>query len=157
MGKSLFIKSLCTNCGNTKADMPKMKAVLKIFEPMILPNETSSTPESADEILTAASGSDVPRDTTVRPMISEEILNPLAIFEAPSTKKSAPFTRSRKPNINIKNDSPKDMIFSSARCIYNHYNVFQIGVKCVPSKILLIFNEFLWVYFGTRRKIAPQF
>ena len=50
------------------------------------------------EMLTAASGALVPMATTVRPMMSWGMPNFAAIDAEPSTKKSAPLTRSTNPN-----------------------------------------------------------
>lgn len=74
-----------------------MSAKLKIFDPMMFPNDTSSAPDNADVILTAASGNEVPNATTVKPMMSEDILKNFAMEDAPSTKKSAPLTKITKP------------------------------------------------------------
>ena len=76
-----------------------------MFDPTMLPKDTSSTPANADEILTAASGRDVPNATTVKPMIKEDTLNTLAILDAPSTKKSAPFTSNKNPITNNNTDN----------------------------------------------------
>ena len=56
-------------------------------------------PARPAEMLTAAYGALVPMAATVRPMITDGILSSFATEEAPSTKKSAPFTRSMKPTI----------------------------------------------------------
>lgn len=86
-----------------------MNAVLKMLEPTIFPNATSETPDKALEMLTAASGKEVPNATTVRPMMRDEILKNLAMLEAPSTKKSAPFTSNKNPMMSKINGNNNDI------------------------------------------------
>ena len=53
------------------------------------------------DILTDVSGRDVPIATIVIPIINDGTFNIFAAEEAPSTKKSAPFTRSTNPTIKM--------------------------------------------------------
>ena len=75
-----------------------MNKILKILEPTMLPSDTSSTPAMDADILTAASGNEVPNATTVNPMTKLDTLKNFAIDDAPSTNKSAPLTSKTKPN-----------------------------------------------------------
>ena len=65
--------------------------------PTILPTEISESPFIAAVALIISSGSDVPIDTIVSPIIISGILNFLANVHEPSTKKSAPFANKNKP------------------------------------------------------------
>ncbi len=69
--------------------------------PMTLPMEIPALLLAAAAIDTAASGALVPMATMVSPMISSEMPNFLAMPEAPSTNRSAPFTNRAKPTIKI--------------------------------------------------------
>ena len=66
--------------------------------PTILPMVISALPFKAADTLTAASGSEVPIATMVRPITSCGIPNFSANRLAPSTNQSAPFTRRTNPN-----------------------------------------------------------
>jgi hypothetical protein len=70
---------------------------LNRFEPMTFPREMALPPPMLSEMLIAASGALVPKETTVSPMISEGTRSLAAIDEAPSTKKSAPFISRKSP------------------------------------------------------------
>ena len=87
----------CTATGVMIAHTPMTTIRLKIFDPMTLLT-ASAFLFAIDAVTdTAASGSEVPIATIVRPMMIDGTLNFLAMLELPSTKKSAPFTRSTKP------------------------------------------------------------
>ncbi|MPM68696.1 hypothetical protein SDC9_115630 [bioreactor metagenome] len=78
--------------------------MLKKFDPTILATLISFCPANDDVILTAASGALVPIATIVSPITMEGTLNFFAIDDVPSTNKSAPFIRKKKPIIKSKND-----------------------------------------------------
>jgi hypothetical protein len=85
--------------GKMTDEIPTTIKRLKILEPITFPREIALFELTLAEMLMAASGILVPRDTTVRPMISDGTLSLVAIDEAPSTKKSAPLIRKTKPTI----------------------------------------------------------
>ena len=78
---------------------PRIIRIFSILLPTILPTAIPALPFIPAVMLTAASGALVPMAATVSPMITDGILSSFATEEAPSTKKSAPFTRSMKPTI----------------------------------------------------------
>lgn len=83
-----------------KAQIPTTTRPLNIFDPTTLLMAISLLPPSAALILTDASGALVPMATIVRPMMTLGTFKILASEELPSTKKSAPFTKSTKPTSN---------------------------------------------------------
>ena len=70
---------------------PKIKPRLKMLDPTTLPIDISVCPVIAALIVTANSGADVPKATTVKPITRSEIFNECAISAAASTSQSAPF------------------------------------------------------------------
>ena len=76
--------------------------MLKILEPIILPNNKSSSPFLEDTIVVTSSGKEVPKATIVNPMSFLGTLKFKAVEEAQSTKISAPLIRKIKPSINNK-------------------------------------------------------
>ena len=95
----------------TTAVSPKITSTFIILEPTTLPIVISALPWVAAEILTAASGREVPIATIVRPMTSWGIPKRSAICDAPSTNQSAPFISITKPTTN-KRTCNKISIFS---------------------------------------------
>ena len=59
---------LLTFIGSIVADNPKIRRILKIFEPITLPTAISLSPFFAAIIEVTNSGSDVPKATIVRPI-----------------------------------------------------------------------------------------
>ena len=101
-GKSFFIRDFPISIGLIAAAQPATSIRFTIFEPTTFPMAIPSTPWIAEVTLTASSGRLVPNETIVRPMTIEGMWNAFAIAEAPSTKKSAPFTRNANPAARIK-------------------------------------------------------
>lgn len=64
---------------------PRIKSVLKIFEPTTLPILISFIPFTALFMLTDALGALLPIDTSVRPIINDGIFNALVIALEPLT------------------------------------------------------------------------
>ena len=92
---SRFVLKLAKN-----AQIPTTTRPLKIFEPTTLLIAMSLLPVSAALMLT--DGALVPIATMVRPMMTLGTFMIFAREELPSTKKSAPFTKSTKPTSNSK-------------------------------------------------------
>ena len=82
----LFVKMI----GEAKAHTPKIKRMLKMFEPMTLPMAMSPLPASADMKLTVSSGIEVPTATIVRPTINSGIRSFCATATEPSVSSIAP-------------------------------------------------------------------
>ena len=76
-----------------KQDTPKIRAILVIFDPTIVPIATASAEFITELMATKISGADVPRATIVKPTNNSLIPNLLAILEEASTNLSAPKTR----------------------------------------------------------------
>ena len=76
-----------------KQDMPKISAILVIFDPTIVPIATASAEFITELIATNISGADVPRATIVKPTNKSLMPKFLAILEDASTNLSAPKTR----------------------------------------------------------------
>ena len=83
---------------------PKIKPRLKILDPTTFPIDISVWPVMAAFIVTANSGADVPKATTVSPITRSDIFKECAISAAASTSQSAPF-HSIKIEIITKNKS----------------------------------------------------
>ena len=99
-GRSLRNKSRLQITGVTNIVVPNMASVLKILLPITFPNAISLLPFMADTVLTTNSGNEVPKATIVSPIIKVETLNLRATDEAPSVRKSAPFTTNISPRMN---------------------------------------------------------
>ena len=94
--------ALSTESGSITEATPSTSRRLSMFEPTTLPIAIPLEPLNAAVILTAASGALVPIATIVSPTMISGMLKRLAIELLPSTKKSAPFTRMKKPNASKK-------------------------------------------------------
>ena len=105
-GVSFFIVSFWTGSLANIAETPRTTRILKKFEPTTLATLISFWPAKEEVILTAASGALVPMATIVSPITIAGTLNFLAIDAEPSTNKSAPLIRKKKPISNNKNDIP---------------------------------------------------
>ena len=70
---------------------PRIKPRLKILEPITFPMDISVCWDIAALMVTANSGADVPKATTVSPIIKSDTFRVCAISEAESTNQSAPF------------------------------------------------------------------
>ena len=101
---SFFIVFFSTGNVAIIEETPRTTRMLKKFDPTTLATLISFWPARDDVILTAASGADVPMATIVRPITIDGTLNFLAMEAAPSTNKSAPFIRKKKPMIKSIND-----------------------------------------------------
>ena len=97
IGVSMRILLRENTTGENRAQMPKMKRVLKIFDPTTLPIAISALPENAEAKLTVSSGSEVPTATMVIPMINSLMFNLFAMAEAPLVNQFAPKVISVKP------------------------------------------------------------
>ena len=93
---------LLTVSGEIIALTPITTSRLKILDPTTFPIAISLLPLIAAERLTASSGALVPNATIVSPITIVGMCIRFAIDEAPSTKKSAPFTSSTNPTIKYK-------------------------------------------------------
>ena len=78
---------------------PSTKAILAIFEPMALPTPIAGMPFNAASAETIISGADVPKATTVRPIIMGVMPTCFATEALPLTNKLALQTRPIKPMI----------------------------------------------------------
>jgi hypothetical protein len=67
IGYSLRSIARSTERGSTTALMPRMSAMLQMFDPMMLPIARASSPAIAEKKLMTNSGIEVPSATTVRP------------------------------------------------------------------------------------------
>ena len=73
------------------ATPPNTNPRLKMLDPTTLPTEISPCPCNEAESVTANSGAEVPKATTVRPITISDMPNCLPMREADSTTQSAPF------------------------------------------------------------------
>ena len=83
--------------GLIMAAMPRIRKILAILLPRTLPIARSVVPRPEAMILTTSSGMEVPKATTVRPMVKSEIRMRRAKAADPSTRRSAPLISSTKP------------------------------------------------------------
>jgi hypothetical protein len=90
IGKSRFVHDLFIEIGVTKAQIPKIAARLKMFEPITFATAISFAPSKAEIKLTENSGIDVPNATTVSPIKMLGTFSRLEKQTAYSTKRSAP-------------------------------------------------------------------
>lgn len=98
-GISLLTVCLFTTNGAITADVPRIKRVLVILDPIMFPRAIPVLPRKLAKALTINSGADVPKATTVKPITKVEILNFLATEEDPSTTISAPLIKKINPKI----------------------------------------------------------
>ena len=99
-GISFQTVSLVTTKGKIIEDIPRITKILIILLPRTLPRAIWVFPWMLAKIFTISSGAEVPKATTVNPIIKSETLSFFAIAEAPSTRKSAPLIRKINPIIN---------------------------------------------------------
>jgi hypothetical protein len=85
--------------GATKAVMPKTSPILARFDPIALPTASPPAFFNAAFIDTIISGAEVPIETTVNPMTSEDIPRLRAMPTLPLTNLSAPHIRPHRPTI----------------------------------------------------------
>ncbi len=65
--------------------------------PTTFPTARPGEPESTDRIVTANSGAEVAKDTTVNPTTNGDIPSAVAMFPAPRTRTSPPATSNTRP------------------------------------------------------------
>ncbi len=118
-----------------------MPSIIKIFSrllPRMLPIAMPVVPANAAEMLIAASGALVPNATMVSPMTICGIWNFSAMPDAPSTKKSAPFIKIKKPATINKTLFNANIIFlQNARGVHrgHFYHVDYLNFTAVPYAI----------------------
>jgi hypothetical protein len=100
MGNSLLRMGCSTLRGEISADNPRINPMLAILLPIILPKAILSVFLIIATKLTHASGDEVPKATTVSPMIIGLIPKNLAILDEPRTSPSPPRYKSIKPKKN---------------------------------------------------------
>ncbi len=89
--------ALFTKRGVITAEIPRIRSVLVIFEPIILPSAMPELPRRPAMVLITSSGMEVPKATTVKPITKEEMPNFLATEDDPSTSISAPLSKKINP------------------------------------------------------------
>jgi hypothetical protein len=72
------------------AEIPRIAAILKMLEPMMLPTDISPWPDKVAFRLTTSSGALVPNATIVRPITRFDIFAFRANSELPLTNQPAP-------------------------------------------------------------------
>jgi hypothetical protein len=83
--------------GHTRAVTPTINKTLAMFDPTMLPIAISGTPFNAACTDTKSSGVNVPKPTTVKPMMNGEIDILCAMLTLPRTRASPPRNRPTKP------------------------------------------------------------
>ena len=100
------ISFLTVDCGMAigyiSAVVQSIRSILEILLQTIFEIARSVLPLNADNIFTTSSGADVPKATIVNQIISGDIPKRFATLDAPSTKKSAHWIRSKKPRVSGK-------------------------------------------------------
>ena len=102
IGISFLMVSDFIERGWIRAARPRIKRMLRIFEPMTFPRTISVLPEARALIETASSGAEVPKAIIVKPIRVLGMRKLVAVEEAPSTKRSAPLIKRTKPIIRRK-------------------------------------------------------
>ncbi len=97
MGSSFLMRDSSTFRGDIIAEIPKTSPILAMTLPNILPRAISQLFFKAASKLTAASGAELPRATTVTPMIIGRIRKDLANLDDPLTNHSDPKYRAVRP------------------------------------------------------------
>ena len=97
IGKSVSAVVLPTKMGEMISVRPSTRPIFAILDPKALPTANSPAPDAAAETDTKISGAEVPRDTTVIPMISGDIPKRLATAAAPLINRSALQTKAAIP------------------------------------------------------------
>ena len=127
-GISSTSEDLRTGSLQMSAETPRMSSMFAMLLPTTFPIERSAEPVAAEVAETASSGMDVPNATTVSPMTSGDTRHFSATPAAPSTKKSAPLTRSTSPTMmrNIQRYSTEERLLFRKRGLYSKaYHVFR--------------------------------
>ena len=99
-GKSFFKTLFSINKLLSSAAIPITISMLKRLLPITLLTAIALLPVNDDVMETAASGALVPNATMVKPTMIVGILRCEAMLLAPSTKKSDPLIKNRKPTSN---------------------------------------------------------
>ncbi len=139
-----IIDSVSTLRGCIVADIPSMNNMLKILEPIALPNARPLSPFLVATIDVTSSGKDVPIATIVRPM--KFWLTPKldAIIQALSTTRLPPNITAASPPAMKKRllgrgitlqSSPDDLFFSADIIIHVMYPVIPAR-RIIPSSLL---------------------
>ncbi len=84
------ISPCSTFSGQRRAASPRISPTLKMLLPTTFPTARAALPRAAASRLTTSSGAEVPKATTVRPMITGRMRRARARLEAPLTNPSAP-------------------------------------------------------------------
>jgi hypothetical protein len=79
------------------AAVPSTSRTLAMFEPTTLPTAMPGSPRPAEPMLTASSGAEVPKATTVSPTTTGDRPKRTATRPAPRTRTSAPPMRATTP------------------------------------------------------------
>ena len=98
-GISILTVLPCTAIGLIRAAIPIIRKTLNVLLPITFPMASSVFPEVEDKMLTISSGAEVPKATTVSPMVRAEIPNLSAMLDAPSTSHTAPKISNANPTI----------------------------------------------------------
>ena len=77
--------------------IPRIRRMFDMFEPIAFPIARSGLPLRTARMLTRSSGAEVPKAIIVSPITSVDMLNFLAIEDAPSTRRSAPLSNAINP------------------------------------------------------------
>ena len=82
------------------AVMPRMRAMLTMFDPYAFPKAMPEFPWRAAKVETTNSGAEVPKPTMTIPIRRGGIPKNLAVWDAPSTNRSELHNRSKRPTTN---------------------------------------------------------
>ena len=82
-----------------------------VLLPMMLPMAKPGLPLAHEKMLTTISGSEVPKATMVRPMMSGLNLARTPMLEAPSTSQLAPKIKATKPAMSNNNGIKDSILF----------------------------------------------
>lgn len=85
-----------------RAQTPRMRKTLKMFDPTILPMATSLLPAAAESTETTSSGVEVPTATMVSPTMNSGTRKRWARAAEPSVRKLAPPRMSASPRMSRK-------------------------------------------------------
>jgi hypothetical protein len=98
-GKSMRTVRSSRDRGQSRALSPRMKRMLNVLVPAMLPTASDPAPISAASIPTASSGRLVPTDTTVRPISIGGMPIKAASRVPARTRISAPTISAKSPNM----------------------------------------------------------
>jgi hypothetical protein len=140
MGISFFITSFSISNGIMTTAKPNIKSMFAMLLPITLPYNISVFPDRRELKEIANSGAEVPKATTVKPITAVGIFKFFANDDAPSTKKSAHFSKTANPKADskiFKNKYPTPRAVRPTPFLLSDYKLTHIAGRTPLSRLTL--------------------